>query len=55
MMREPFHLVGKLVGLVLFDDRHNAAMEEALPLTQQPPIGHLVRQGMLEGILALWE
>ena len=55
MVCQPFHLVGKPVGIVLFDGRHNAAMEEALPLAQQPPVGHLVRQGVLEGIDALRE
>jgi hypothetical protein len=37
MVRQPFHLVGEPVGIVLFDGCHNAAMEQALPLTQQPP------------------
>ena len=55
MVRQPFHLVGEPVGLALFDGRHNAAMEQALPLAQQPPIGHLVRQGVLEGIDVLRE
>ena len=55
VVRQPFHLVGEPVGIVLFDGRHNAAMEQALPLVQQPPIGHLVRQGVLEGVLALRE
>ena len=55
MVRQPFHLVGEPVGIVLFDGRHNAAMEQALPLAQQPPIGHLVRQGVLEGVRTLRE
>ena len=37
MVRQPFHLVGEPVGIVLFDGCDNAAMEQALPLAQQPP------------------
>ena len=54
-MRQPFYLVGKPVGIALFDGRDDAGMEQALPLAQQPPIGHLMRQGVLEGIDALRE
>ena len=53
MVGQPFHLVGEPVGIALFDSRDDTAMQQALPLAQQPPIGHLVRQGVLEGIVAL--
>jgi len=53
MVRQPFHLVGEPVRLALFEGRHNTAMEQALPLAQQPPVGHLMRQGVLEGVRTL--
>jgi hypothetical protein len=53
MTRQPFHLVGEPVGIALFDGRDNAAMEQAVPLVQQPSLGHFRRQGVLQGILAL--
>ena len=47
--------LGQALGIVLFHRLDNAAMQRAAPLVQQAPVGHFVRQGMLEGLFQLWE
>jgi hypothetical protein len=49
------HLLGQAVWVQHFKGLDNAGMEDALPLLEQPAIGHLVGQGMLEGEFALGE
>src|SRR5262249_54816125 len=55
MMREPFHLLDDSVTRSLFQRLDNAGMEHPPSLLQETAISHLVRQGMLEGVLTLRE
>ena len=55
MMRQAFDLLSHPVSgerLQGFDD---TGMQRPPPLLQQTPVGHLVRQGVLEGVLAFRE
>ena len=50
MVRQPFDLVGEAVGIEPFDGLHNARVQRSAPLLQEAAVGHLVRQGVLEGV-----
>jgi hypothetical protein len=53
MVGETFDLLGQTVGIALFEGLDNARMQHPPPLQQEAAIGHLVCQGMLEGVLRL--
>ena len=55
MVREPLDLFGQAIGSALFDGLHNLGMQDAPPLLQEAPVGHLVGEGVLEGAFALGE
>ena len=50
VMCQPFHLVGHTVLIEPFDGGDDVAVERALSLLEQAPVGHLVRQGVREGV-----
>jgi hypothetical protein len=49
------HLLGQPVGIQLLHGHHNAGVQHPSPLLQQAAVGHLVGEGMLEGVLPLGE
>src|SRR5712691_4232542 len=53
MMRELLDLGGQAVGIERLDDVHDAGVERAPPFLEQAPIGHLLRESMLEGVSEL--
>ena len=63
MMRQPFDLVraaprsalGHPRRRVCFEGLDHARVQPPPPLQQETAVGHLVRQGVLEGIFALGE
>jgi hypothetical protein len=55
MMRQPFDLLVQPVAHQRFQGRDNACMEDAAPLVQEAAVRYCVRQGVLEGICALWK
>jgi hypothetical protein len=50
MVREPFNLVIQTVGMQRFQNLDKACVQRPSPFLKQTPVGHLVRQGMLEGV-----
>ena len=55
MVGQAFDLLGQAVGSEAFEGLDDAGVEHATALLQQTPIGHLVRQGVLEGVDLLGE
>jgi hypothetical protein len=55
MVRQALDLLGHPVPGECFKGLDNPGVEHPSPLQQEAAVGHLVRQGMLEGIFALWE
>src|SRR5712691_1875821 len=55
MVGQAFDLLGYLVPVDRFEALDNPGVEHPSPLQQEAAVGHLVRQGMLEGIVALRE
>ena len=55
MVGEPFDLLGQVLGKEAFEGLHNARVQGASALLQQAAIGHLMGEGVLEGILVLGE
>jgi hypothetical protein len=55
MVGEPFDLVGQALRVEPFDGLHDAAVEGTPPFLQQAPIGHLMGEGMFEGVLEVGE
>jgi hypothetical protein len=55
MVCQTVHLLSKTLGGERFQGGNNASVYGAAPFVQQPPIGHLMRQGVLEGIGLFWE
>ena len=53
MLRQPFHLVIPPVARQGFQRLDNARVQRAPPPLHQAPIGHLLREGVLEGVGAL--
>ena len=53
MLRQPFHLVVPPLARQCLQRRNDTGMQRAPPLVEQTPIGHLMREGVLEGIGAL--
>jgi hypothetical protein len=50
MVGEAFDLVRHLVSRQRLEGLHDPRMQNPPPLLKQTPIGHLVGQGMLEGV-----
>ncbi len=50
MVCQTLHLLGHAVGIERLQGADNLGMQQAAPFVQQLPVGHLVRQGMLEGV-----
>jgi hypothetical protein len=53
-MRQAFNLLGQAVGSEVFESLQDARMQPPSPLLEEAAIRHLMGQGVLEGILALW-
>ena len=55
MVGKPVDVLGQPVGIEPLDGLHDPAMEGAPPVLEQTAIGHVVGQGMLEGVLEVGE
>ena len=55
MVRQAFDLLGHPVGRERLEGLDNARVQHPPPLLQEAAVGHLLRQGMLEGIGRLGE
>ena len=56
MVRQPFDLLGQPARAPsALEGLDNARVQHPPPLLQQAAVGHLVRQGMLEGVVLLGE
>ena len=55
MVRQAFDLLGHPVGRERLEGLDNARVQPPPPLQQEAAVGHLVRQGMLEGVFRLGE
>ena len=53
MVGEPFDLLGHPSPSEGFQGHDDAGMEHPPPLLEQAPIGHLVGEGVLEGVFWL--
>jgi len=53
MVREAFDVFAAPLGIESFQRLHDASVEAAPPLVREIPIGGLLSEGMLEGVLAL--
>ena len=53
MVRQPFDLLGHAVRRQRLESLDNTRMQHPPPLLEEAAVGHLVRQGVLEGIDAL--
>ena len=51
MVRQPFDLLGHLVPSTCLNNLDQARVQSPPPLLQEAAVGHLMRQGMLEGVL----
>ena len=49
-MRQALDLFGQVVGSECFESLDDARMQQAPSLLEQTAVGHLVRQGVLEGV-----
>jgi hypothetical protein len=55
MVRQPYNLLGHLLGRKCLKRLDQARVQPPPPLQQEATVCHLVRQGMLEGIFRLGE
>jgi len=55
MVRQPFDLLGHPVPDERLKGLDDAGMQHPPPLLQETPVGHLVREGVLEGVGMFWE
>ena len=55
MVRQAFDLLGHPLGRQRLEGLDNARVQPPPPLQQEAAVGHLVRQGMLEGVFRLGE
>ena len=55
MVRQAFDVLGHPVGRQRLESLDNAPVQPPPPLQQETAVGHLVRQGMLEGVVRLGE
>ena len=53
MVRQAFDLLGHPVGRERLKGLDNPGMQHPPPLLEEAAVGHLMRQGMLEGIYRL--
>jgi hypothetical protein len=53
VVRQPFDLVCHPVACQRLEGRNNVRMQRPPPLLEEPPVGDLVRKGVLEGVHAL--
>src|SRR4051794_29496302 len=52
---QPLDVFGQTVGVEVLHRSHDAAMEPAPSLPEQAAVGYFESQGMLEGVLPIWE
>src|SRR5215475_14211588 len=55
MMGQPCHLLGQPVGIEPFAGCDDAGVQGMAPLQQETTVGHLVGEGVLEGVVELGE
>ena len=55
MVGQPLDLFGQTVGREPFDDLNNACVQRPSPPQQEAPVGHLVGEGVFEGVCRLGE
>ena len=55
MVRQTFDLLDHPVGREHLEGLDNTPVQHPPPLQQEAAVGHLVRQGMLEGVFRLGE
>ena len=55
MVRQAFDLLGHPLGRERLEGLDKARVQHPPPLQQEAAVGHLVRQGMLEGVFRLGE
>jgi hypothetical protein len=55
MVRQPFDLLGYPLGRQCLEGLDQVRVQHAPPLQQEAVVGHLVRQGVLEGVFRLGE
>jgi hypothetical protein len=55
MVRQAFDLLGHPLGRERLEGLDKARVQRPPPLQQEAAVGHLVRQGMLEGVFLLGE
>jgi hypothetical protein len=55
MVRQTFDLLGRPLGREHLEGPDNTRVQHSPPLLQEAAVGHLVRQGMLEGVFLLGE
>jgi hypothetical protein len=55
MLGQPFRLLGQTVGIEPFTGCNNAGVQGTAPLQQETAVGHLVGEGVLEGVLEVRE
>jgi len=54
-MCEPVDLFGRTFRTELFEDHHTPGVQRAAPFLEEAAIGHLVGEGVLEGVLKIRE
>ena len=54
-MREPLDLFGHAVCTDLFEHRHAPGVQRAAPFLEEAAIGHIVGEGVLEGVFKFRE
>jgi len=55
MVRQALHLLGHPLGYQRLQGLDHARVQHPPPLLQEAAIGHLMRQGVLEGVFLLGE
>ena len=55
MLRQPFCLLGQPVGIEPFAGSDDAGVQGPAPLLQETAVGHLVGEGVLEGVCEIRE
>jgi hypothetical protein len=55
MVGQAFHVLGQALGIEGLQGLDNPGVQAAPPLLQEAAVGHLMRQGVLKGVLVLRE